>query len=198
MGLFSETIAAQLAGARVQCAPLVEFDFTSGPMRLWRGAGLLPTNDGREWQALGQLGGIDGLAQAMGGTAPEATFTLSGVDAEIVHLARDEFEAEVRGRMVRVLIQFFGQDDAGDPDNQRCLDNPYPVWAGRCLKPRFELDASGQRRSIVVTAESLFATRNRPNSGMYTDRDQQARFPGDKGFEFAATLLTKVLTWPDF
>lgn len=197
MSLFPETIMLALAGGKVSCAPLVHFDFTSEPIRLWRGHGKLTTNDGYDWLAIGQLGAMAGITQAVNGQAPEASFTLSGVDADIVRLARDEFDDEVRGRLVRVLVQFFGVDDEGDPDNQRCLDNPYPVWAGRCQKPRFVLEEGGER-SVTVTAESIFSTRRRPNAAMYTDRDQQARFPGDKGFEFVGSVLRKTLTWPDF
>lgn len=198
MSLFPETIALSLAGAKVQCAFLVHFDFTTEPMRLWRGEGILRTQDDAQWKGLGTFGSMSGIEQAVNGEAPEASFVLSGIDADILRLARDEFEAEVRGRMVRVLIQFFGTDDPDDPDNQRVLDLPYPVWAGRCLMPTFTLDAESGERSVAITAESLFSLRSRPRYAMYTDRDQQLRFPGDKGFEFVGTLINKVTTWPDY
>lgn len=198
MGLFPDTIARALGGGRVQCANLALFDFASGPMRLWGGNGMLKTNDGAEWQGLGEWVGISGIEQAVNGEAPEATFTLSGVDAEVIRLARDEFDSEVRGRLVRLYIQFFGVDDPDDPDNQRPLDLPYPIWAGRCLAPGFEIPPDGGDRSISVRVESLFSLRSRPRYAMNTDRDQQRRFPGDKGFEFVATLVNKVLTWPDY
>lgn len=197
MSLFPETIALALAGGKVECAPLVKFDFTTETVRLWGGFGVLDTNDGAQWQGLGGLGGMTGIEQAVNGEAPEASFTLSGIDATIMRLARDEFEAEVRGRMARVLIQFFGIDDVADPENQRCLDAPYPVWAGVCLTPDFVLGVDGER-SVTLSAESLFSLRSRPRYAMYTDRDQQLRFAGDKGFEFVASLINKVLTWPDY
>lgn len=198
MPLFPETIAAALAGTRVELAWLVRFDFVSETMRLWRGSGLLTTNDGATWQGLGSLGDVSGIEQAVNGEAPQATFTLSGVDGTIVRLARDEFEAEVLGRQVSVLLQFFGVDDPDDPGNQRPLDAPYPVWAGRCLSPTFTISRDGGRQSIDISAESLFSLRSRPQYAMYTDADQQRRFPGDAGFEFVGSLVNKVLTWPDY
>jgi hypothetical protein len=114
-----------------------------------------------------------------------------------MRLARDEFEEEVKGRTVTVFIQFFGAADDADPDNQRPLDNPYAIWSGRCLKPTFTFGEDGER-SVRVSAESLFSLRSRPRYAMYTDSDQRQRFPGDRGFEFAATLVNKVVTWPDF
>ena len=197
MSLFPETIARALAGGRVECANLARFDFASETMRLWLGHGVLDTNDGAKWKGVGLFGGMSGLEQAVNGQAPEGTFTLSGIDADIMRLARDEFEAEVRGRIVRVFIQFFGVEDENDRDNQRPLDYPYPVWAGRMLKPTFAFDAEGER-SVTIAAESLFSLRSRPRHAMYTDRDQQHRFPGDKGFEFVGSLVNKVLTWPDW
>jgi len=197
VSLFPETIALALAGGKPECANLVKFDFASETVRLWTGPGPLETNDGALWLGTGELGGMSGIEQAVNGQAPEGTFTLSAVDADIMRLARDEFAEEVRGRIARVYIQFFGVDDPDDPDNQRPLDNPYPVWAGRMLTPTFAFDAGGER-SVTISAESLFSLRSRPRHAMYTDRDQQHRFPGDRGFEFVGSLVNKVLTWPDW
>jgi hypothetical protein len=202
MSLFPETIARALAGGKVQAATLVLFDFATQPMRLWLGGGTLDANDGTQWQGTGTLGNMTGIEQAVNGTAPQATFTLSGIDATVLRLARDEFADEARGRLVRVYIQFFGVEDAGDPDNQRCLDNPYPVWAGRMLTPSFSFDGGDDKkpaaRTVTVSAESIFSLRSRPRWSMYTDSDQQQRYPGDKGFQFVGSLVDKVVTWPDF
>lgn len=197
MSLFPETIAASLTGEKVQCAWLVRFAFTTEPMFLWCGDGLLETADGQVWMGLGQLGDIGGIEQAVNGEAPQASFTLSGIDAQIMRLARDEFEPEVKGRIVTVYIQFFGVADAEDPENQRVLDTPYPVWSGRLLTPSFSFDQEGER-SVTVTAESLFSLRSRPQYAMYTDSDQKRRFPGDRGFEFVSSLVNKVVAWPDY
>lgn len=198
-GLFPETIAAKLAGKKVQAAILVRFDFVSETIRLWRGNGVLKTNDAAKWQGLGLLGSMSGIEQAINGQAPAMSFTLSGIDAQIMRLAKDEFEAEVYGRIVYVLIQFFGVDDPADPDNQRPLDLPYPVCAGRCLQPSMSFTSEGER-SVSISAESLFSLRSRPAFAMLTDADQQHRYPGagDKGFEYVGVLTNKVLNWPDY
>jgi hypothetical protein len=198
MSLFPDTIAADLAGQRVDAHLLVWFDFVSEPVRLWIGGnGLLTTNDGAVWSGLGQIGALSGVEQAVNGDAPEMTFTLSGVDSQIVRLAREEFEAEAKGRMVYVLIQFFGVDDPADPDNQRPLDLPFPITCARVLTPEFTYGENGDR-AVTVKCESLFSLRSRPRFAMYTDSDQQRRFAGDLGFSFVAGLLNKVVTWPDY
>lgn len=199
MSLFPETIAADLAGKKVQACFLVLFDFTSAPVRLWIGGnGRLRTNDGALWDGLGQIGAISGVEQAVNGDAPEMSFTLSGVDSAILRLARAEYSDEVKGRIVYVLVQFFGVEDPDDPDNQRPLDLPYPIAAGRCLRPEFLTNRESGEKAVTIKAESLFSLRSRPRYAMYTDADQQRRFPGDKGFEFVGTLINKVVTWPDY
>lgn len=197
MSLFPETIALALSGGRVDCAFLIRCDFASSTMRLWKGGHTLKTNDGHSWVNLGRLGTVSGLEQAINGDAPAANFTLSANDDEIIAKTKEEFDSEVRGRIVRAFVQFFGDDDPLDPDNQRPLDLPYPVWAGRFLQPSFAFDEGGSR-AVSVSAESIFALRSRPRHAMYTDRDQEARYAGDRGFEFVGSLVNKLTTWPDY
>lgn len=198
MSLFPDTIAAALAGKRVDACLLVWFDFVSEPVRLLIGGnGQLKTNDGHVWSGLGQIGALSGVEQAVNGEAPEMTFTLSGIDSQILRLAREEFDIEAKGRIVYVLIQFFGVDDPEDPDNQRPLDLPFPIAAARVLTPEFVYGENGAR-SVTVRCESLFSLRSRPRYAMYTDSDQQKRFAGDLGFSFVGTLINKVVAWPDY
>lgn len=193
MSLFPETIQAHLAGRTVRASFLVLFDFVSRPMRVWTGAGKI-TSGGNDWWGLGSLASISGLEQAVNGEAPETTFVLSGINSEIVSVARDEFEAEAKDRLAKVLLQFHN-----DHDDQplELFDAPYSIWAGRMQTARFELQGPS-KRVITVNAESLFSLRSRPAFSQYTDADQQARFEGDKGFEFVPGLINKIVPWPDF
>ncbi len=193
MSLFPETIKAALGGRTVRASFLVLFDFTSQPMRIWTGSGKI-TAGGADWYGLGQLGSISGLEQAVNGEAPETTFILSGINSEIVSLARDEWADEGRDRLVKVLLQFHNYEDDRPLE---LFDEPYSIWAGRMQTPRFELQGPTTRK-ITVSAESLFALRSRPAFSQYTDADQKSRFPGDRGFEFVPGLVNKIVTWPDF
>lgn len=190
MSLFPETIREALAGRKPKSANLILFDFVDEPVRLWTGNGRLKAG-GQTWDGIGRLGAISGLEQAINGEAPEASFILSGIDAQIMRLARAEFGAKAKNRKVTAYVQFFRQDDDVP------LDQPFPIWSGRMHAPLFNIAADGARE-VTVTAESLFTLRSRPNFAMYTDRDQQKRFDGDKGFQFVATLRNKIVTWPDF
>ena len=193
MSLFPETIKAALGGRTVRASFLVLLDFATEPMRIWTGGGSI-TAGGFQWYGLGQLGSISGLEQAVNGEAPETTFVLSGINSDIVALARDEWAEEAKDRLIKVLIQFHNE---ADDRPLELFDEPYAIWAGRMQTPRFELQGPTTRR-ITVSAESLFALRSRPSFSQYTDADQRARFSGDLGFGFVAGLVNKTVTWPDF
>jgi hypothetical protein len=193
VSFFPETIAAILAGRTVKMPYLVLLDFVDEPMRVWSGFGTI-TAGGHDWSGLGEVGSIQGLEQAINGEAPESTFILSGINPEIVRLTREEFEDKAADRLARVYVQF---TNAEDDRPLELFDQPFALWSGQMKTARFELQSTGLRR-ITVGCESRFSLRSRPNSSQYTDRDQQKRFPGDRGFEFVPTLRNKVVTWPDF
>jgi hypothetical protein len=188
MGYFPATVAAALSGKVVRIGYLVHLDFTTTPFRLWLGHGLLETG-GHTWSGLGELGSISGMESAIGGTAPQTTFTLSGIDPGLVGKAIDASD-EVKGRDVTVYVQFF------DPDMQ-ALDDPYAVYAGTMDLSRVKGQGADQR-SIEVTAETLFARRALAPFGYLSDRDQQRLFSGDRGLEQVPAMASKTVTWPQF
>lgn len=192
MSIFPETVNAYLRGEVVKHAFLATFDFTTEVSRLWQGNGVLES-DGELWYGVGSLASIGNLKQALSGKAPETTFTLSGLDPDLVALARAEWEQEAKNRKATIYIQFFNSDD------DRLLegyDAPYPVWQGLMKTPSFGITRASAQ--ITVSAESIYSLRSRPNYAMYTDRDQKKRFAGDEGFEFVSELVDKVVQWPVF
>lgn len=196
MAFFNETVSAYLDGRSLGASYLVFMDFRDAPRRWWTGFGTLHTA-GTDWQGTGEVISIDGLQSSIGMSAPQTTFTLSGVDPDIVAQAKAGSE-RVKDRRVRVYIQFF-HINPSDAGNQvwANLDQPSVIWSGRMDTIRFTADGPSQR-SITVTAESLWTNRSRPPYGLYTDRDQNARFAGDRGLEQVASLVNKTIRWPTF
>lgn len=190
MGYFPETVAAKLAGRTVGASLLVFMDFRETPRRWWMGFGDLDAG-GHVWQGIGTWISIEGLQAPIGTTAPKTTFTLSGVDATVIQMARQASD-RVRDRRVRVYVQFF--DVTGEQDWQR-LDDPFSIWTGRMDQLKYIADGPG-RRTVQLTAESLWVNRKRPAYGLYTDSDQKNRFPGDRGMEQVADLVNKQSRWP--
>lgn len=52
---------------------------------------------------------------------------------------------------------------------------------------------SNSSRSIRIRVESIASARNYTPLGEYTDRDQQRRHPGDRGCEYAPSLVGKKI-----
>ena len=189
---FPETIQAQNSGLSVRLSPLVFFDFASGAGRYWFGFGRLKTNDDHLWVGTNDLASLGNIDLPLGGQAPEQTFTLSGVDSTFVAKAKADPD-EYRNRTCTVFLQWFNDDWSP-------LDLPFAFWVGRMagLSVSQSADDQGFTRTITLRAESLFAGRKRPVFGRYTDRDQQARYPGDKGCERTAGIQQKRVTFPDY
>jgi hypothetical protein len=189
---YSEAAKAQLSGHTVRMDVLVEFHFVSGIVRLWNGFGELKTNDGKTWLGTGNMGDISGLAQSLNGTAPPVTLSLSGVDSTFALKAKAEAE-EYYNQPLVVYLQFFDED-------WQCLDDPYGLTMARMANITSRMDDDGQDRTytISITAETPFATRRRPPFGYLTDRDQQLRFPGDRGLERVAGIDNKNITFPAY
>ena len=194
MGFFPETIAAKLGGRTIGAALLCHMDFRLTLRRWWTGFGTLDVG-GHEWLGTGEMIQIEGLEQAIGTTAPRTTFTLSGVDPEIVSLARNASD-RVKDRQCVVYIQFFEiTPTSGDVQPWSPLDEPYAMASLIMDQMTYAAEGPAQR-SITLTAESIWTGRRKPAYGRYTDRDQNARFPGDRGLEQLPDLVQKTIRWP--
>lgn len=196
MGFFPETVGAKLAGRTVAASLLVHMEFAETPRRWWLGFGPLEAG-GHTWLGTGEMIAIDGLEQPIGTVAPKTTFQLSGIDAQLVLLARQASD-RVKDRRCTVYIQFF---DIAPSDASvqawSTLDDPFAIWSGRMDQMSYTAQGPAQR-GISLTAESLWTNRRKPAYGYWTDRDQNARFPGDRGLEQVVNLVSKTIRWPVF
>lgn len=199
MAFLTPAILAQAAGQHVICALFVTFDFKDAPMRVWEGDGNI-SRAGFTWLGMGQrvdgsgnpLQSIEGLEMAANGTAPQLNAVLSGVDSTVVAAAKSSDPDEIEGRDLTVQIGFY---DATIPGALVDLGPLLTLGIWTMQKPSFT--ANGPRlRTIALPNETLFAQRSRAPFGLLTDRDQQRRFPGDKGCIFPPTLVDRDVAWP--
>lgn len=186
MGYFPSARATDLKKNLVRADLLVMFDFASGAMRLWQGFGTLHTLDGNDWAGIGELGQIGDLESTIAGNAPQATFTLSGVNPSILAEAMNTSD-EVYGRDVNVYLQFF--DEGFAP-----LDNPYVAWAG--TMDVMHVKQTVETCTIELTAESIFFRRSLPPLGYLSDRDQRRFYPDDHGLAIMPGMVARTVLWP--
>lgn len=180
-------IATVFASANPGLALLLKFDFVSGTKRVYTGFGPLTTLDGQQWDGVGDVISVDGLSVAVGGAAPEGRIIASGVSAQLLATAIGE-ESEYERRPLSIFLQAF--------DGQTLIGNPLPF--GLRLMTSMEVQREADRRTIAINHESIFISRNSPAASSYSDRDQQRRYPGDRGCERVPLLINKTERWPDY
>lgn len=190
MSVFTAAQLALLSATTVRPAMLVSFAFDP-VMRYWNGSYTL-TAGGYDWNGLGGLAQVDGLLESRAGQSSQVRFTLSGTSAEINRLAMKQ-ASEQAGVIATVYTLLMDAD-------WQPVGNPIPIWTG-ITQPLTAASVTGEEgegrlRSITLPAENLFFGRARPAAGLYTDRDQQARHPGDLFFEFQPRLKNFTYVWP--
>ncbi|GLK86693.1 hypothetical protein [Ancylobacter defluvii] len=183
-------LAEEVAKRQARVARLYRFDWIPGPSRYWSGFGPIRTNDGQQWKGTGGVINASPITAVVNDSAPEQTFSLSGVTQEFIDQVKGE-TANWRGRFAFILLQPF--DEFAQPKGL-----PRPIWWGVMSTFTVAEDRSeGMRtKSITLQGESVLVNRFSPRQSYWTDRDQQARFPGDKACERVMGMTDKTLTIP--
>jgi hypothetical protein len=156
-------------------------DFESGPIYLHDGVGTL-TWDGNNYSGVGHYGGISQVEEDSEQSASAVSFYLTGIDSSLISTALGE---HYQGRDIVSYIAFL------NPDGQIILD-PVIEFKGRMDNMDIRL---GKTATIELRAADERADWDRPRIGRWNNADQHARFPDDKGFEFAEETNNKEIRW---
>jgi hypothetical protein len=196
MDFFTPDQIAMLSASTVRCDFLVKFEFASSTMRAWNGNTKLVVG-GDTYLPMYGFGQIDGLGMSGGTVSENVTLSLNGLPGQALDLLSVALAdtPEVDQQMLTVFLQLF-------TDEWQPAGTPIPIFRGFMQPPSVSRSAmqgtDGATQSISLTAENIFYSRSRPAYGRNTDRDQQARAPGDKFFGFVASLISKTITYPDY
>ena len=172
-------------------AVLCWMDFATGAKRWWAGFGDLQ-HAGYLWQGTGDVIGISDLTSDYQMSADPVTFSFSAT-AEMMSLVQNA-TAAVRGRQVIVYSQLFAVVPQAGGQPWQPLGSPMALFTGTMGPMSYSAEAT-KSRAISLQCEGLWARRNAPPRGLWTDRDQQARYPGDKGFERVALYTNYETRW---
>src|SRR5579871_5752644 len=124
MAAFSGTVAALLAGKKVNATALFTATFKDGQVvRLWTGHGNI-TIGGNLYKGSGRLISVENLKSAIGTGVPNTTFKMSGVDPDIAALAVKEKDL-IRGSTIKVVVQVFG--DGKIASEWQPIDSPIGI-----------------------------------------------------------------------
>jgi hypothetical protein len=165
-------------GAFVNEAGGIEF------LRLWSGLGSLEY-DGHTWLGQGLLLGISTIEETTDVKAVGFTVSLSGQKSSNISLALNSAQRS-RGRSGKVWLALF--DSAG-----AMLDEPLLLKRGKL--DRCPIEDEGDKCTLTAHYEDRLIDLKRPRIRRYTDQDQKATNPGDRGFEQVAALQDMQIPW---
>lgn len=176
------TAAANAAEAeRIIPIVMVDFDFESGHTRVHSGVSPF-VFEGNTYTGLGELGKISTFDENADLQSTGIQLTLSGVDPAKLAIALD---THYQGRTVIVYIGFLSTD-------HQLIEDPVVLWRGRMDYMTINI---GVEAVINITAQNPLADWDRPRERRYNSADQQARYPGDLGFEFVEQSVNEEVLW---
>lgn len=183
----STAIANQMAGRKVRWSILFYFDFLAGARRVWPGDYPI-TVGGHSWDGVrAAVTAVDPGTPSKDGNAEPFSVTVSGVDpafsARVLAAESDSIN-----RRLALFLCFFDE-------NWQPIDELISLRQGRMTGFGFT-GAGDQPRTVTVRAEGALLARGRPPLTYISDAEQQARFPGDKGAAFIASLMHSTVIWP--
>lgn len=176
----ADTLTA-LAAANVRMFALLELGFDSGTLYLCDLPFNVPWN-GHTYLAAQGIGKIEASTET-DSEARGLVFTLSAVNQAIIASALTE---DVQGRPALIRIAIVdGETLRVDPN----------VWSGYLDVMTVEGE-NVQEPVVRLTAEHQMIAWQQPSGALFSDAEQQVRYPGDKFFEFAAKIADQTIVWP--
>ena len=160
---------------------MAELDFPSAPVYVHSGVGEVDF-DGKTFLGVGQLGKVSPLQETTELQSYGLSLELSGVDPALVSISLND---NVQGRDAKIYLVFLDED-------LQIINPPVGPWVGRMDYMGAEV---GQTATLILHIESRLADWERARIRRYTDEDQQAEYPGDKGLEFVSQMQEKELLW---
>jgi hypothetical protein len=187
-GRASDPAAAAARGPAPRIALLAEFDFASGMARAWTGVGELAWAE-RVFLGTGDLIGIGAIEETIEARSAGITMTLSAAAmGDLAGFILDQALAEVnsfQGRPVRLWLALLA-------DDATLLAEPVPLAEMRMDTMAI---ADGRDARITLTAEGELGDLDRPRIRRFTNEDQQAEFPGDRGLEYVPGVQELNFKW---
>lgn len=182
----SRTLTADMltaiADGIVRPHKLLEADFDGG-MTYFTTAPYDIAWDGNTYLGKGEFLSVDRIEEREQLSAYGLRLSLSGIPSSLV---TEAMGAQFQGRSLIVRQALF------DAAHQVVAD-PMIAWSG--FMDTMSVELTSEAATITLTATHRLHDMDRPRGGRYNDGDQQARFAGDKYFEFLEELQFTPLVW---
>lgn len=170
-----------LQAGNVPLVVFVELQLPSGSLYLCNSAFPREWN-GHTWLGGGRFTGLQPIEEGVTPSAAGLALVITGIESTYVSSIMTE---HYQGQPAYIWI-------APLDDDYDVIADPVLVFSGRMDEPTIEL---GETATITLALENRWADWDRPRIRRFNDADQQAEYPGDKGFEYAEAMETADLSW---
>lgn len=160
---------------------IVSLDFPDGPVR----ATSLPfdiTLEGQTYYGVNELGYVSEITEGLEQRSYGVNVTLTGIPSEFCYYISEQ---KVQGRVMRIGMGFLNADE-------QIIGEPLWVFVGRMDTLDMKI---GPKTSVSIAGETLMIDWQRPRLRKFTDADQKAIYPDDRGLEHVAEVASKELIW---
>jgi hypothetical protein len=173
--------AAMVADVR-RPAFLFELQLAATTLRLWDGGIELPWGD-LTFQGNGWFQNFDPPAETEDIRAEGFQVVLTSIPPEVLALILNERRRGLYGKLWFALLD----------ETFRIIPDPVLVSSARFdLASTLDSDESG---TVTLRYESEFVNLDKPAERRFTDGEQQRRYPGDRGFQYTATIPDQEFFW---
>lgn len=179
--IVSSANAAELAKPNAQICIAVDMDFPSGHLRLHDGCGSLTIN-GNTYEGTGKVLLAGAIEESVDVIAKPITLTLSGVDADLITIAR---AGGYQGRAITIYLAIFSLETGN------LIDTPEIAWEGRMDTITIRLGQG--EASLTLNCEHRL--RREPRIARYTNQDQQLAYSGDRFFDLVPKIQGFKSKW---
>jgi len=170
-----------VTSSHVPLCVFVELVFPSGTLR-FTNAGHSIAWDGETWLGAGNLARVEPITEVASAQAAALNVQFSGIDPAYVSAILDD---HYQGNPARIWIATLNAE-------MEVLDDPVLVFQGRMDEPYVTI---GETAEVQLALENRFADWDRPRLRMYSDADQKSRHPGDRFFEYIASMESTSIHW---
>lgn len=166
---------------------LIEAMFDNDPWRSWTGNGLLQWSQ-RNWVGLGSIISISAPQESSDGRANPLTLRMnSGNGVDPSKYIANVLATHVQGRPLRIWWGFM-------TDLGAIVDSPLLVYSG--FMDQIRIVDTGGSCAIDLGCEQELIDQSRAAKFRMTPRRLQETSPGDKGFDYVASIEERQVPWP--
>jgi hypothetical protein len=179
-GLSAGNLSA-IAQSHIRPIVFVKLEFDGGTEYVHNAVGTF-TWGSQTWTGIGAVGQISALEEGLDLSPFGVTMQLNALNPDLMAIATGE---EVFNRRVTIYIGYLDENGA-------LVADPQERWSGYMDHVSIRL---GGEDGIMLQCENDFRFFDRANGSLFTDEDQQRRYPGDVFFEFLDQMIDAQITW---